>query len=266
MKKKTYIYTDELNDDFATSKDKISPKIIDHQYKYNHSSVVWKTTSFLLYHFIATPIVYMYMKIVFKVKIKNKKALKKIKSGYILYGNHTQGVADAFNPTLLSFPKKANIIVAPDAVSIPIIRHLVDMLGGMPLSSTFKGSKNLLEEMKNRLDKNQAITIYPEAHIWPYYNKIRPFKSGSFTYPFMFDVPAVGFVITYKQRKIFKKLHPYITITIGNPIYPNKCKNKQEMRDKIYNFMVEVVEKEDSYSYKKYINGKELENDNNNCM
>lgn len=246
-------YTDELNDDFSPTNGKIRQKVIDKNYTYLPGNPLWRIFSFILYRLIATPVAFLFNKIGFGVRIKNRKALKKIKTGYFLYGNHTQIAADAFNPTIITFPKKANILVNPDAVSIPVVGKVVSMLGGMPLPSTKEAAKIFLNAIKKKIEKGQVITIYPESHIWPYYNKIRPFTDASFKYPFMFNAPAVGFTVTYRQRKIFKKLPPLITVTVSEPVYPKECGSKTEMRDRIYGFMVQTVEKEKSCEYIKYI-------------
>mgnify|MGYP000868868179 CR=1 FL=1 len=250
---RTIYYYDELSDDFSPTKGKIKQKKIDKSYRYLRRSLLWHVFSFILYRLIATPVAFLFNKIGFGVKIKNKKALKKIKTGYFLYGNHTQVAADAFNPSIIAFPRRANILVNADAVSIPVVGKIVPMLGGMPLPSTKEAAKNFLNAIKAKIEKKQVITVYPESHIWPYYNKIRPFTEASFKYPLIFNVPAVGFTVTYRQRKILKKLPLLITVTISDPIFPQDCKSKSELRNRIYDFMVKTVEEEKSYEYIKYI-------------
>ena len=59
---------------------------------------------------------------------------------------------------------------------------LVEMLAAIPIPSNVAGMKNFLTTIQKKIDKKSSITIYPEAHIWPYYTKIRPFKDVSFKY------------------------------------------------------------------------------------
>ena len=63
------------------------------------------------------------------------------KTGFFLYGNHTRVSGDAYTPALITFPKKAYIVANPDSVSIPGIRHLVEDLGTVPISSDIAGMK-----------------------------------------------------------------------------------------------------------------------------
>ena len=135
MKQKKYVYADELNDDFAASRGKIKRKKIDAGYKYIHKSAIWKTASFVIYRMIATPLGYISMRVFKGLKIKNRKALGKVKGGFFLYGNHTQGWGDAFAPTLACFPEKVHVVVGAEAVSLPVVGHVAHMAGGLPLPS-----------------------------------------------------------------------------------------------------------------------------------
>lgn len=257
--KKTIYYTDELNDDFAASRNMKNVKKITGKYDYSKEGrPLWKFLRLLLYRVIATPFAFIYM--LFKgIKIKNRKALKKIKGGYFLYGNHTQGAGDAFTPSLITFPRRANILVSPNAVSIPVVGKIVPLVCGLPVPSDIAATKHLRQAMQKLLQRGQAVVIFPEAHIWPYYNGIRNFSASSFAYPFTFGIPAVGFTVTYRQRKIFKNAKPFVTVTVSEPIYPDNCADKRELRDKIYEFMVETVRRENSYAYINYIKKEEKE-------
>lgn len=254
MKKRTVYYTDEQNDDFATTHDKIHARKIDGKYRYSHEkSVFWKFGELLLYRLLATPIAAVYMYIGRGLRVRGRRNLRGLHGGYLLYGNHTQMGGDAFTPTMITFPKKANVLVHPDIVSIPVARVLVPFMGAVPVPSDMSAARHLLREMKHLLTDGQVITIYPEAHIWPYFNGIRNFTDASFSYPFLFDVPAVGFTVTYHKRKILRFLPPTVKVTIGKPIFPQECGNKTEMRNEVYNFMKETVKKEKSYAYVEYI-------------
>ena len=262
MKQKSYVFSDELNDDFAASHGKIKRRKIDANYKYVHKNIIWKAFSFFVYRILATPIGYISMRFFNGLKIKNKKALKKIKGGCFLYGNHTQGLGDAFTPTLACFPEKVHVVVNADAVSIPVVGQVARMAGGMPLPSDLGGMRNFIAAMKHFMANGNVIAIYPEAHIWPYYNKIRPFSDASFAYPIMMKAPVVAFTVTYRRRKILKNLAPYITVTLSDPFYPQDYAGKRQLRDAVYKFMTDTVEKEKSYAYRTYIKKDEIEN---NC-
>ena len=192
MSRKTIYYHDPLHDDFAPTNGHIRPKPIGADFPYEHPSPVWQALAFVVYRLIMTPFLFLYCKLVFGLRIENRKVLRELPGGYFLYGNHTNTLADAFIPTLLAFPRRANIVTAADTVSIPGVRNIVQMLGAVPLADTIDGTRQFLAAIHRRLERRQAVMIYPEAHIWPYYNGIRPFPDTAFTYPVREQVPAVG--------------------------------------------------------------------------
>ncbi len=237
---KTFVYRDALNDDFAATKNLRAVKV-SAKHPYLRKNPLWIFLAFLVYRVIVTPIAFLYCKIIFRVRIQGRRHLRGIRGGYVLYGNHTQSVYDAFSPTLLTFPRKAFILTGAQSVSIIGMKQLVQMLGAMPLPDDPHGLVHLGEAVQTRLKRGSVICIYPEAHIWPYYTGIRPFRSGSFVYPVRCGVPAVPFVVTYRERKLFKNRHPLITVKIGRPVYPDAAAperaERQRLREECYRFM-----------------------------
>lgn len=250
MENKTFYYSDELNDDFA--EENIKHIDIDSSYKYIHKNPFWKVASFVVYRMIAMPIAFIYSKMVFGLEFKNKEALKKCKdTGYFIYGNHTQKVLDPFIPTLGNFPKKCHIVAHPDNVAMPVLGTFNKMMGGFPIPSDIKATKNFLEAMEKFIEHEDVISIYPEAHVWPYYSKIRNFVSTSFKYPVKLDKPVFSFTTTYRNRG---KKKPKITVYIDGPFYPNKelkiKEAQEELRNKVYTKMCERAQNTDVEYYK----------------
>lgn len=254
MKNKVIYYCDELNDDFANTN--IIQKPLGENFKYIHTNLIWKIASFFLYYIIALPIAYATNKFFNHNKVVNKKLLKPYKkTGYFIYANHTQHINDAFcNPTI-AFPKKNYVICSPDAFSIPGIKNVVQMLGAIPLPSSLHEYRDYLNWLDEVIKKNNVITIYPEAHIWPYYTKIRPFKSNSFKYPIKKSVPVFSITHCYQKRRFSSK--PKIVSYIDGPFYPNSnlSLNEQsdELRNKVYNAMCERSQYHSTYEYIKYV-------------
>ena len=241
---KIIYYEDELNDEF--SKLSIEPRIIDENYKYVHKNPLWNLCSFVLQNILSVPIKILYAKIKFRIKYIGKEKIKPYKNeGYFIYGNHTQPFADTFIPSIPMYPKRNFLIVNPVNISLKGTGTLVEMLGAMPIPSNKSAMKNFLEAIKQKTNKGYAITIYPEAHIWPYYTKIRPFKDVSFKYPIQLEKPAFCITNTYQSYgKNNKKIK--IVSYIDGPFYPNKeltlKEQQKELRNKIYNCMEERSE------------------------
>ena len=257
--KNVIYYNDEANDDFANGK--IETVKIDQNYKYIRKNPIWNISAFILYRIIAMPIAFIYAKLKFKMKIVNKEKLKKCKDkGYFVYINHTQEILDTLLPTLVGFPKRAYIITHPNNVSIKGLKIANKMLGAMPLPGDLKSSKNFLDAIKNKIDKKNIVAIYPEAHVWPFYTKIRSFGKEAFRYPVKFNAPVYSFTVTYKKGK--RKL-PDIDIYVDGPFYPNKeielKKSEEELRNAVYDKMVERSKKS-NIEYIKYIKQNKGEN------
>lgn len=251
---KIIYYEDELNDEF--SKSSIEPRIIDEKYKYVHKNPLWNLCSFVLQNILSVPIKILYAKIKFRIKYIGKEKIKPYKNeGYFIYGNHTQPFADTFIPSIPMYPKRNFLIVNPVNISLKGTGTLVEMLGAMPIPSNKSAMKNFLEAIKQKINKGYAITIYPEAHIWPYYTKIRPFKDVSFKYPVQLEKPAFCITNTYQSYgKNNKKIK--IVSYIDGPFFPNKeltlKEQQKELRNKIYNCMDEKS-KNSNIEHIKYI-------------
>ena len=256
--KKIIYYEDELNDEFSTAK--IEPRKIDENYKYIHKNVIWNAIAFLLQNVISLPIKYLYAKIKFRTKTIGKEKLKPYKKqGYFIYGNHTQSFADTFLISNAVFPKINYLIVNPENVSMKILGNAVQMLGAIPIPSNKEAMKNFLDTIEKRIKKGYSITIFPEAHIWPYYTKIRPFKSVSFKYPVKLVTPTFCMTNTYQS---YGKNNDKIKIVtyIDGPFFANPGlsvqEQKQNLRDQVYNCMVERS-KNSNIEFIKYIKDKE---------
>ncbi len=240
MKEKRIIYyKDELNDEFSEAK--ITPRIIDENYVYEHKNPLWKFASLALQNVVSMPIKILYSKLKFRQKYIGKEKIKKYKNtGYFIYANHTQNFADVFIPSLPIYPKRNFFIVNPENVSMKFLGNIVQMLGAIPIPSNRKAMMNFLDSINKKIEKNYAITIYPEAHIWPYYTKIRPFKNVSFKYPVQLQKPTFCMTNTYQERKNGKvKITTYIDGPFFSDIKNPVKEQQQELRDKVYEQMVQ---------------------------
>lgn len=235
---KIIYYKDEINDEFSISK--ITARKIDENYKYEHN-IIWDICSYLLQNIISMPIKVLYSKIRFRIQYIGKEKLKQCKKqGYFIYANHTQPFADTFIPSVANYPKRNFLIVNPVNISLKGTGTLVEMLGAIPTPNTKTAMKNFLGVIEEKINRKYSITIYPEAHIWPYYTKIRPFKDVSFKYPVQLSVPSFCMTNTYQK---YGKGKIKIVTYIDGPFFADNSLNKKEqqkdLRDQIYNCMVE---------------------------
>ena len=239
-------YTDERNDEFSTAE--ITPRTIDGSYKYCHESLFKKFTHFFWYRSIFTPIAYFYTKAVFHHKTVGNSVFESYRDvGYFMYGNHTQDIGDAFIPNMINIPKDNYVIVHPNNVSMPFLGKITPSLGALPLPDDLAAYRNFIKAVERRIGEGHAVVIYPEAHIWPFYTKIRQFKDDSFQYPVKLGVPVFCFTNTYQKRKHSKR--PRIVTYIDGPFYPDKSLSQKEqrknLRDQVYNAMCERAKSSD---------------------
>lgn len=244
MSEKTRViyYENELEDEF--SKAQITPKKIDKNYCYL-GGVGRKIGRLFFYHILAKPIAFLYMKIKYGHRIVNKKALKKVKNtGFFIYGNHTNPIADALIPTMLAHPVGVYVIVHANNVSMPVLGKITPSLGAIPLPDDSDAAKNFNHAIDTLIANNKSIAIYPEAHIWPFYTGIRNYNDHSFRYPAKYNVPVFSFTNTY-QKKTGK--NPRIVTYVEGPFYPDENSllkdRKRELHEKVLLSMKENSKK-----------------------
>lgn len=250
--KKIVYYQDEQNDEFSEAK--ITPRVIDQNYVYLHKSKVWNLCAFLAQNVLSMPIKILYAKGKFRIRYVGKEKLKQMKKdGYFMYVNHTQPFADTFLPSLPIYPKRNFFIVNPENVSMKGLQTLVEMLGALPIPCDIGGMKHFLRAVERRVEQGNAMTIYPEAHIWPYYTKIRPFKDVSFRYPVQMKKAAFCMTNTY-QAYGRKKDRVRIVSYIDGPFFADETlpakESQKDLRNRIYECMckrsensnIEIVE------------------------
>ncbi len=253
--RKTYYYHDEKNDDFASTN--IKRVVLPSTYKYIDNSISYKCGEAII-RTIAFPIIFIMLKTGYLIRYKNKKVLKEAKGkGYFIYGNHTNYLLDAYNPSIISFPRRAHIITNADAVSIKGLKTVVKMLGAIPLPSSFSGMKNYRDSIATLIKNKRIIAIYPEAHIWPYYTDIRNFGTESFHYPVDCNAPCYAFTSIYKKRYLPLAKRPKVITYIDGPFYPNITLDKRDrikkLRNDVYSQMKKRVDENPKYNYCDYI-------------
>lgn len=249
---KVYFYENELEDEFSGIERRTV--VVDGSYRYRHGSV-WRAAAWVLYHVIMTPVAFIYMKLWFGMKIVGRDKIKdngKGKGCTFFYGNHTHIPGDGYIPACISFPKKAVILAHPDNVSLYGTKNIMEMLGTFPVPNRISGMKNFMGELERNVRGGQPVFIYPEAHIWPYYTKIRPFTEKAFRYPVLYDCPAYSFTTTY-QKHFFRTR---ITIYIDGPFIPDTTMNTKQaalrLRNQIYDAMT-ARSRNSTYEKVKYI-------------
>ena len=224
---KVIYYQDELHDEFSTAK--ITARTIDASYDYGGGRG-WQIGRFVCYRMIARPLAWLFLKLRFGHRIIGRGKIKCAhKSGFFLYGNHTNAGADALIPSMIAYPAPVSVVVHPNNVSMPVFGHITPYLGALPLPDDLGAARNFQKELFRRVKKGACIAIYPEAHIWPYYTDIRPFPADSFGYAVSAKTPVFCFTNTYQKRLLGTRITTYVE----GPFYPEESLPRREARQKL---------------------------------
>ena len=218
------------------------------------------------YHFLCVVIyavaiifTFFYTKLYWHLKVVGRDKLKETKGkGYFMYANHTQPFGDVFLPAWVNINRRIYTVVSQANYGIPVIGKLLLYLGALPLPEGIKGMKKFNEAISKRISQKKCVIIYPEAHVWPCYTKIRPFGAGAFHYPVNQEAVVYSMTTTYQKRWIGKR--PKITIYIDGPFYPNKELRSKEQRQLLCQQVFEAMDnrsKASNYEYYNYIKNQE---------
>lgn len=224
-------------------------------YKWIHTNKIYIFLSEVIYA-IAKVFGNIYCSIFLKVKIKNRDILRPYKNtGYFVFGNHTQSIGDVFIPAVVCKDKRIYTVASTANLGIKVIGPLLPMLGILPTENTITGTKELYKAIKQRISEKQAVIIYPEAHVWPYYTKIRPFPNTSFKFPIELNAPVFCMTTTYSKRRFGNK--PKITVYVDGPFMVDSKLSKKQNQDNICSQVYECMNKRSQKSNYQYIEYKE---------
>ena len=237
---KTVYYKDERNDEFSDARIKARP--VDDTYPYLSQSPLWPLGRFLAYRLFATPLAFLYTKLILGYRVKGRRVLRGMRGrGYSLFANHTQPTGDAFMPHVAMFPKSAYTVVHPANISMPVLGRITPFLGAIPTPDGHRGIRPFRHAIETRIRQGHAVILYPEAHIWPYYTGIRPFAATSMSFPADLGVASFTMTTTYQRRRFFKK--PRAVSYIDGPFYPDESlpprERAKDLRDRMHRVMTE---------------------------
>ena len=206
-------------------------------------------------HGVGLVIASVYDKIVLGRRVHDRDAIKRFHNegggGYFIYANHTQPVGDAALPMLLSFPRRAYVIVSPSNLGIPAIGPLLPYLGALPTPNNMQGLKELDRAVEQRLSEGSAIMIYPEAHLWPWHTGIRPLPTSAFSFPVATGRPVFTATTTYHESRF--RRHPRATVYVDGPFYPDESLSKPKRKAKLRDEVQAVMERRAAESTCEYV-------------
>ncbi len=239
-RRRVIYYSDEMNDEFSSAV--IKPRRIDGSYRYGGETPAWRAARLFWYRIVAFPVAAVFLKVRYGHRIVGRGVLRKWRGNpYFIFGNHTNAAADALVPSFVCFPNGTSVIVHPNNVSMPVLGRITPYLGALPLPDDMASARNFSRALEDRISRGEAVAIYPEAHIWPFYTKIRPFTEAPFRYPVQFGTPVFCFTNTYQKRRFTD--FPRMVTYVDGPFFPNTelppKERRKDLRDRVYRTMTE---------------------------
>lgn len=179
-------------------------------------------------------------KAVFSLEIRGSENLKELEGkGFLTVCNHVNFldcamIANAAGRSDITFT------TLKENFEIPLVRLLIKMLGAIPIPRTPKAMAKFSEAVGVLLEQGHVVHFYPEGILYPYYNGIRKFKRGAFTYSAKFNKPVVPMLITYYERRGRK---PKAVITVLEPVYPDEFLTQKECVRRVESEVREKMER-----------------------
>ncbi|MBR5028342.1 MAG: 1-acyl-sn-glycerol-3-phosphate acyltransferase [Bacteroidales bacterium] len=214
--------------------------VFDENYTYLDKSFSFKFQRWIGYTFLVDFMIPLVNHTKFGLRVRGRKNLKKYRkelaNGAITICNHCYRWDAPCVINALHF-KKIWIPVYGDNLNGKDYWH-IKHVGGIPVPDNMGGLKKFNQAFDELHEKKQWFHVFPEESRWNFYKPLRPFRKGAFTMAYKYNMPIVPMCITFRERKgIYKLLgkasEPLLTITIGEPIFPNTQNHRKDEVDRL---------------------------------
>ncbi len=233
-----YVYPDRSDEHMITVKH-LRDTNFDENYQYLDKSFFYKVKRFFLW-IVLNLFVFLICTVRHGLKIKGRENLRKnkelFKDGAITICNHVLMwdyicVLKAIRPHLQYHPGWKTNFEGPNG---PLIRWV----GGIPIpTDNPRAMVKFSKAIDEVLESKKWLHFFPEGSMWFYYPDIRPLKKGIFKYSVKHNKPIIPMAISFRERRGIWKLFgkkPFATLTIGEPILPDKTLSRAEAIEKMH--------------------------------
>lgn len=250
--KQTIYYYHSFQDDFVTSPQQQTQLPAD--FDYQRTRLGARCRSGLLRPWLRG-FAWTYQHLSLHLQVKNRQILQPYRNqGIYLYGNHTQTMGDAFLPFMVLGQRRPWIVASPANWGLPGLRHILAAGGAVPLPVGRQQFINFQKGLQIAIQRAKAVVIYPEAHVWPYYSKIRPLPVAAFHYPATTKAPVFAMTVTYQQRHWGRR--PKRTAYLDGPFFAdpqlNRVGQQTQLRDQVAAAMQQRSQQSSTYDYYQY--------------
>lgn len=212
------------------------PFRISEKYKFFPGSLLFKAAGGLLKTAVVILITFL-GRAVWGLKIEGRKNFRKMKGGMVTVCNHVHMLdcvflASALRERHICFP------TLQSNFQIPVIRHIIRLLGAVPILESKKGFKKTMEQLEGHLKKGGIVHLYPETVLHPYCRELRGFHRGAFVMAYDCDVPILPMVVSFRMPGRIARIYrrkPYVTLRILEPVAPDTGANKRAETERLKN-------------------------------
>lgn len=187
-------------------------------------------------------------------KIDGIENIKNIKTGAIITSNHFNPLDNTIVRKTVNKAGKKKLYIVSQETNLAMngfIGFLMNYTDVIPISNQIGYMKKDFPKMiKEKLQENNIILIYPEEEMWFNYRKPRPLKVGAYYFAAKNNVPIISCFVEIKDKQEkdndeFYKVQ-YI-MHVLKPIYPDTSKSVKEnskiMMEQDFNQKKECYEK-----------------------
>lgn len=179
-----------------------------------------------------------YTRLVLGVRVHGYSNLRRAgRGGLVVACNHTHYLDCALIDCLF-WPLGRRIYYATleDNFKIPIARHLIRWLGGVPIPKSPHHMARFLEEMAGALQNGGCVSIYPEGVLRPYADRLYPVKRGAFYLAVQAGTPLLPLCITFRESRGLRRLFrqkPLMDLHVLEPLQADPSRPPREETDRL---------------------------------
>ena len=86
------------------------------------------------------------------------------------------------------------------AITVSESGNLVRLVGGIPIPiDSLKAKLAFLSSIKEIMNNNKCMHVYPEVSMWELYPYLRPFKKGAFRFAYEYDKKILPLVFSFRK-------------------------------------------------------------------
>ena len=150
-------------------------------------------------HRLAGAVLPLFNRLMFGLQVEGREHLLGIPGGAVTVCNHVHILDCSMVASASGLKKRMLFPTLKSNLEIPFIRHLVRLLGGIPIPTSTKAFGRFCKVVKDSLRQGDWVHLYPEGMLAPYFDGVRPFHRGAFMFAHDCGVPVVPFVIHYRE-------------------------------------------------------------------